>query len=113
MVNPFRKIGSAFKWLGEKMLWVLRRNETLLAVSLAADALPIPALDKIVLLVRSLDRKNIPGEQKMAEALEKILPILAEYGVDVKDESQLRLLIEIAVAIMKKRARVVAPPKEN
>lgn len=107
-MNVFRKIGNAFAWLGSKTFWVIRRNETLIAVSLAADVLPIPALDKIILLVRSLDRKNVTGAEKMSEALEKIQPILAEYGVNMADESDLRFVIELAVKILKKRGRIIS-----
>lgn len=110
-MNILRKIGSGFKWLGGKILWVLKRNETLIAVSLATDFLPIPALDKIVSLVRKIDNKAVPGEQKMVDALEGLPAILREYGVDVEDQAQARLIIEIAVAIMKERARVVTTDK--
>lgn len=110
-MNIFKKIGRGFKWLGNKALWVLKRNETLFAINLASDILPIPALDKIILLVRSLDRKNIPGSEKMAECLEKLPAILKEFDLDIKDESEARLIIEIALAILNKRARVI--PREE
>ncbi len=106
-MNILTKIAGGFKWLGSKILWVIKRDETMLAISLASSTLPIPALDKIVLLVRSLDRKNTSGSEKMAEALVKVLPILEAFGLEVADESQLRLIIEIAVAVMKKRARII------
>jgi hypothetical protein len=107
MFGVLRKVGSGFKWLGKKALWVLRRNETLFAISLADDILPIPALDKIVLLVRAIDHKNKSGEEKMAEALEKLPAILKEFGLDITSKSEAKLAIELAVAIMKKRARVI------
>ena len=106
-MNILRKIGDGFKWIGKKTLWLIRRNEVLIAVSLASGVIPVPALDKIILLVRSLDRKNVPGDQKMAEALERIIPILTEYGIDMDDESDVRFVIELAVKMMKKRARVI------
>lgn len=109
-MNIFKKVLGGFKWLGSKILWVLKRNETLIAVSLATDFLPIPALDKIVMLVRKIDNDAVPGAQKMVYALEGLPEILQQYGVDVEDEAQARLIIEIAVAIMKERARVI--PKE-
>jgi len=108
-----RKIGNAFKWVGSKVLWVIRRKETLIAVSLADDFLPIPALDKIILLVKHLDKKDVPGSEKLAEALEEILPILEEYGIKVSEESDLRFLIELAVKIMKEKARVIAAGDEE
>lgn len=106
-MNILKKIAGGFKWLGSKILWVIRRDETVFALTMASSMLPIPALDKIVLLVRGLDNKNIPGKEKMGIALEKVLPILEEYGLEVADESQLRLIIEVAVAVMKKRGRMI------
>jgi hypothetical protein len=106
-MNILKKVAGGFRWIGSKILWVLKRNETLFAISLADDILPIPALDKIVLLVRALDRKSMSSEEKMAEALEKLPDILKEYGLDIKSKSEAKLAIELAVAIMKKRARVV------
>jgi hypothetical protein len=94
--------------LGKRTLWVVRRNETLFAISLASDALPIPALDKIILLVRSLDNKNKTGEEKMLEALIKIQPILEEFGVQINKESDVKYLIDTAVRIMRKQARVIS-----
>lgn len=107
MLGVLKKVAGGFKWLGKKTLWVIRRKETLFAVSLAADHLPIPAIDKIVLLVRSLDRKNVPGIEKMAEALVKIQPILEEYGIKIKKESDVKYLIDTAVRIMRKQARII------
>ena len=112
-MNVFKKIGSGFKWIGSKILWVLKRKETLIAVTLATDFLPIPALDKIVMLVRRLDDKAVSGSQKMVDALVGLPKILKEYGVDIEDEAQARLIIEIAVAIMKERARVLPVGKEK
>ena len=110
-MNIFRKIGSGFKWLGGKILWVIKREETLFAISLASGFLPIPALDKVVFLVRGLDRSDVPGTEKMLFALEKLPEILRAYNVTLQDEAEARLIIEIAVAMMKKRARVI--PKDE
>ena len=106
-MNVFKFIGRKLKWVGSKILWVIRRNETILAVQLATKFLPIPALDKIVMLVRGLDRPGVPGDAKMAEALESLMPILAEYDVEIDEESDLRFIIELAVKIMKERARII------
>lgn len=107
----FRKIGNAFKWLGSKALWVIRRNETLFAVQLASGLVPIPALRAIVLLVTKLDQESVPGVVKMAMALEAILPILEEWDITVEEKSDLRLLIELAVSIMKGKSRII--PKDD
>ena len=106
-MNVFKRIGAGFKWLGKKALWLFKRNEVLLAVQLAIDIIPIPALDKIILLIRSIDDSAKPGIEKMAIALEEIWPILEEYDIKIGDESDLRFLIELAVKIMKGRARVI------
>lgn len=106
-MGVFGKIGSGFKWIGKKLLGLIRRDEVLLAIKLAASYAPIPALSEIVDLIRYIDRDDIPGTAKMAKALEEILPILEKYGVEVDDESDLRGLIELAVMIMKGKARVV------
>lgn len=107
MLSILRKVGNGFKWLGKKVLWVLRRNEVLFAISLADDFLPIPAFEKIVLLVKAIDKKDKTGTEKMLVALEKLPAVLAEFGIVIKEESRLRLLIELAVQIMKRRARVI------
>ena len=98
----FKGIGRGFKKVGKGALWVFKREEVLFASSL----IPIPAFDKVVVLVRSLDRKNVPGEVKMLEALQKILPILKECGVDIKKESDIRFIIELALKVAEKKARV-------
>ena len=97
-------IGGFFKKIGKSALWLFRREEILFASSL----IPIPALDKIVLLVKSLDRRNVPGELKMMEAMIKVLPILDEYGIDLKKESDIRFISELALKVMEKKARVVS-----
>lgn len=103
----FGKIGGGFKWLGGKLLGVLRRGETLFAIKLAADLLPIPALDKIVYLVWKLDGSTRSGKEKMVVALEEVIPILEEYGIVVEKESELRFIIELALKIMEGKARAI------
>lgn len=103
----FRKVGNAFKWLGSKVLWVVKRNETLLAIRLAQGFVPIPALYLIVELVHKIDKEDRPGAEKMAIALEGLPAILHDFDIEIGEESEARLLIEIAVAIMKKKARII------
>jgi hypothetical protein len=103
----FRKIGSAFKWLGKKTLWLIRKDETLFAIKLATKLVPIPALELIAMLVLAVDEEDRPGAEKMAIALEGLPAILEEFGIELEDESDARLLIELALAIMKGRARVI------
>jgi hypothetical protein len=43
----------------------------------------------------------------MSRALEDIWPILEKYDISLDDESDARFLIELAVKIMKGKARVV------
>jgi hypothetical protein len=101
------KIGSGFKWFGKKLLGLIRKDETLLVVKLAAKYVPIPALGAIVDLVRYIDKDDVPGYEKMGTAIEKILPILEEYDVEIEEESDLRFIIELAVKIMKGKARAI------
>jgi len=104
-MNIFRKVGNAFSWLGSRTLWVIRRNETVFAISLAAELLPIPALDRIFLLVKALDKKDMSGAEKMAEALVRIQLILEAYGIHIEKESELRFIIELVIKILNKQAR--------
>jgi hypothetical protein len=94
------KFGGAFKFIGNKLRWLAGRNELLIAVSF----LPVPALDKIIILVRSLDRQNLSGAQKMEKALEKVIPILREFGIE--GEADARFAIELALRILKRKAVV-------
>lgn len=112
MLNVLRVVGRGFKWLGKKTLWIVKRNETLLAISLAKNVIPIPALDKIVLLVRSLSKKNLTGVEKMAEALVKIQPILAAYEVEIDKESDVKYLIDTTLRILRKQIRVISSEAE-
>jgi len=106
-MGVFGKIGSGFKWLGINILRLIRRDEVLIAAKLAAGILPIPAFYEIVTLVRMLDQKDLSGLDKMAHALEEILPILEKYDITLDEESDLRFLIELAVHVMKGKARLI------
>ena len=64
-MNILKVIGRGFKWLGGKILWVVRRDEVLLI----ARFVPLPAFDEILLLVRAIDKKGKSGPEKMLEAL--------------------------------------------
>jgi hypothetical protein len=44
----------------------------------------------------------------MLEALIKIQPILEEFGVQINKESDVKYLIDTAVRIMRKQARVIS-----
>jgi hypothetical protein len=103
----FGKIGGGFKWLGKNILRLIRRDETLIVAKLAAGVLPIPAFSEIVSLVKMLDSKDLSGIDKMANAIEDILPILEKYDITIEEESDLRFIIELAVKIMKGKARVI------
>jgi hypothetical protein len=98
----FKKVGGGFKWLGKKTLWVFRRKETKLALKLAASMVPIPAFNMILMLVMLIEQEDMAGTEKMAIALKALPEILKEYGVEIKDESDMKLLIELAVLIMKR-----------
>jgi hypothetical protein len=58
-----------------------------------------------------LDSKELAGIEKMSRALEDIWPILEKYDISLDDESDARFLIELAVKIMKGKARVVEESK--
>ncbi len=103
----FGKIGGGFKWLGKNILRLIRKDETLIVAKLAASILPIPAFYQIVTLVTELDRLEMNGYGKMAKALEDVWPILDEYGVTLDEESDARFLVELAVKVMKGKARVL------
>ena len=91
------KIGSGFKWIGKKLLWVLQRNETLLI----ARFIPLPFLDKVVGIVSIIDQQNIPGVDKFEEVWKVIQPLLDELNMTDLDEARVTFIIELSVQIMK------------
>jgi len=107
-MGVFGKIGGGFKWLGRNILKLIRHDEALFAVKFIAKRVPIlSAIDDVVALVRYIDREDKSGPDKFATALASIEPILNEYGIEIEDESDLKFMIELAVRIMKGKARVV------
>ena len=106
-MGVFGKIGSGFKWIGKKLLGLIRRDEILIAVRLVAGILPIPALYEIVKLVKFIDTTGKSGAEKFAWVLENLPDILEKYGVDIEDRSELNFIIELAVKVMKGKARVI------
>lgn len=107
-MNIFRVIGRGFKWIGKKILWVVRRDEVLLI----ARFVPLPAFDEILLMVRAIDLKfsgRHRGTEKMLEALKLLPGILQAFGVDSKkiDNATLRFLVEVAVQVMRGTTKVV------
>ena len=107
-MGVFGKIGGGFKWLGRNILKLIRRDEALFAVKFIANRIPfLSAIDDVVALVRYIDQEDKSGPDKFAAALASIEPILKEYGVEIEDESDVHFIIELAVKIMKGRARVI------
>ena len=104
-MNIFKVIGRGFKWIGGKILWFVRRDEVLLI----ARFVPIPAFDKILLMVRAIDNNGKPGPEKMIEALMLLPGILKQFGLKPEDidNARMRFIIEVAVQIMKGAAKVV------
>jgi hypothetical protein len=107
-MGVFGKIGGGFKWLGKKILGLIRSDEALFAVKFLANRVPVlSAIDDVVALVRYIDGDDKSGPDKFATALASIEPILKEYGIEIEDESDIHFIIELAVKIMKGRARAI------
>ena len=102
LARAVHAVARGGKSLIGKALGLLRRDEVMLAVRLV----PVPVIDKIVLLVRALDQRNLSGQEKMAEALVKLEALLETSGIRYK-ESDLRFLIELALKLKDRKARIV------
>jgi len=97
LFGGIKAIGRGFKAAGKGSLWVLKRPETRLALSL----LPGPALvSEIVSVVVAVEATK---GNKMKKALKEGIPIFEKYNITKNSER--RLAIELAVAIMEAQLR--------